>query len=52
MKHYQSHPEADLVYSHNDEMTMGAMAALEAAGKVLEKMTVASIDGTADAQKL
>ena len=35
---YQSHPEADLVYSHNDEMTMGAIAALEAPGKFQEKM--------------
>ncbi len=49
---YQSHPEADLVYSHNDEMTMGAIAALEAAGKVPGKdVMLASIDGTADAAK-
>ena len=31
---YQAHPEATALYSHNDEMTMGAIAAMEAAGKV------------------
>jgi len=49
---YQSHPEADLVYSHNDEMTMGAIAALQAAGKVPGKdVMLATIDGTVDAAK-
>ena len=49
---YQSHPEANLVYSHNDEMTMGAIAALEAAGKVPGKdVMLATIDGTVDAAK-
>ena len=52
LKHFINHPEADLVYSHNDEMTMGAIAALEAAGKVPGKdVMLASIDGTADAAK-
>ncbi len=47
---YQAHPEATALYSHNDEMTMGAIAALEAAGKVAGKdLIIASIDGTKDA---
>ena len=29
----QAHPDADVIYAHNDEMAMGAIAALEAAGK-------------------
>ena len=28
----QAHPDADVIYAHNDEMAMGAIAALEAAG--------------------
>ncbi len=47
---YQAHPEATAIYSHNDEMTMGAIAAMEAAGKVPGKdLIIASIDGTKDA---
>jgi galactofuranose transport system substrate-binding protein len=47
---YQAHPEATAVYSHNDEMSMGAIAAMEAAGKVPGKdLMIASIDGTRDA---
>ena len=47
---YQAHPEATAVYSHNDEMSMGAIAAMEAAGKVPGKdLIIASIDGTRDA---
>ena len=30
----QAHPDATAIYAHNDEMAMGAIAALEAAGKV------------------
>ena len=30
----QAHPDATVVYAHNDEMAMGAIAAIEAAGKV------------------
>lgn len=29
-----AHPDADIIYSHSDEMTMGAISAIEAAGKV------------------
>ncbi len=47
---YQAHPEATALYSHNDEMTMGAIAAMEAAGKKPGKdLIIASIDGTKDA---
>ena len=47
---YQAHPEATAIYSHNDEMTMGAIAAMEAAGKVPGKdLIIATIDGTKDA---
>lgn len=46
----QAHPEVTAVYAHNDEMTMGAIAALEAAGKKPGKdVIIVSIDGTKDA---
>lgn len=46
---YQAHPDATAVYGHNDEMTMGAIAAMEAAGKVPGKdLMLVSIDGTKD----
>jgi galactofuranose transport system substrate-binding protein len=42
----QAHPEVNVVYAHNDEMAIGAIAALEAAGKVPGKdVLVLSIDG-------
>ncbi len=48
----QAHPTVTAVYAHNDEMAIGAIAALEAAGKVPGKdVIVVSIDGTADALK-
>lgn len=48
----QAHPDLTAVYAHNDEMAIGAIAALEAAGKHPGKdVTVVSIDGTADALK-
>ena len=47
---YQAHPEATALYSHNDEMSMGAIAAMESAGKTPGKdLLIASIDGTKDA---
>ena len=46
----QAHPDATVIYAHNDEMAMGAIAALEAAGKVPGKdVLVVSIDGGKDA---
>jgi galactofuranose transport system substrate-binding protein len=42
----QAHPEVNVVYAHNDEMAIGAIAALEAAGrKPGEDVLVLSIDG-------
>ena len=46
----QAHPDADVIYAHNDEMAMGAIAALEAAGKTPGKdVWVLSIDGGKEA---
>jgi ribose transport system substrate-binding protein len=46
----QAHPEATAIYAHNDEMGMGAIAALEAAGKKPGKdVLIVSIDGEKDA---
>jgi len=46
----QAHPDVTAVYAHNDEMAIGAIAALEAAGKVPGKdVIIVSIDGTKDA---
>jgi galactofuranose transport system substrate-binding protein len=42
----QAHPEADIIYAHNDEMAIGAISAVEAAGKVAGKdVMILSIDG-------
>ncbi len=46
----QAHPDATVVYAHNDEMALGAIAAIEAAGKKPGKdILVVSIDGEKDA---
>jgi ribose transport system substrate-binding protein len=46
----QSHPDVNIVYAHNDEMAIGAIQALELAGrKPGEDVMVVSIDGTRDA---
>jgi ABC-type sugar transport system substrate-binding protein len=46
----QAHPEVTVVYAHNDEMAIGAIAATEAAGKVPGKdILFVSIDGEKDA---
>ncbi len=46
----QSNPDVTAVYAHNDEMALGAIAALEAAGKKPGKdVIVVSIDGEKDA---
>lgn len=45
----QAHPDVTAVYAHNDEMAIGAIAALKAAGKKPGKdVTVVSIDGERD----
>jgi galactofuranose transport system substrate-binding protein len=46
----QTHPNATVIYAHNDEMAIGAIAALEAAGKKPGKdVMVLSIDGGREA---
>jgi ribose transport system substrate-binding protein len=46
----QAHPEATVIYAHNDEMAIGAIAAIEAAGKTPGKdILIVSIDGEKDA---
>ena len=46
----QAHPDANAVYAHNDEMAIGALAALEAAGrKAGQDVMLVSVDGTRDA---
>jgi ABC-type sugar transport system substrate-binding protein len=46
----QSHPEATAVYAHNDEMAVGAIAAIKGAGKAPGKdIKLVSIDGEKDA---
>jgi galactofuranose transport system substrate-binding protein len=43
----QAHPDANVIYAHNDEMAIGAIAALEAAGRTAGRSDclVFSIDG-------
>ena len=46
----QAHPDATAIYAHNDEMAIGAIAAVEAAGKKPGKdITIVSVDGSRDA---
>lgn len=46
----QAHPDVNIVYAHNDEMAVGAIKALEVAGRRPgEDVLVVSIDGTRDA---
>ena len=46
----QAHPDVNIVYAHNDEMAIGAIQALELAGrKPGEEVMIVSIDGTRDA---
>ncbi|MEG3632061.1 ABC transporter substrate-binding protein [Streptomyces poriticola] len=46
----QAHPDANVIYAHNDEMAMGAVAALEDAGrKPGRDVLVLSIDGGKEA---
>src|ERR1700736_4602875 len=45
----QAHPEANIIYAHNDEMAIGAISAIEAAGKKPGKdILIVSIDGEKD----
>src|SRR5262245_46415567 len=46
----QAHPDANVIYAHNDEMAIGAISAIEAAGKVPGKdILILSIDGGKEA---
>jgi len=48
----QAHPEATAIYAHNDEMAIGAIAAVKALGKVPGKdIKIVSIDGEKDGLK-
>jgi ribose transport system substrate-binding protein len=48
----QAHPDATAIYAHNDEMAIGAIAAIKALGKVPGKdIKVVSIDGEKDGLK-
>ena len=42
----QAHPEANAIYAHNDEMAIGAIAALEAEARSLTGRIIVSVDGT------
>ncbi|MFC8303004.1 ABC transporter substrate-binding protein [Specibacter sp. NPDC057265] len=45
----KSNPTIDVVYAHNDDMALGAIEAIEAAGKVPGKdITIISVDATKD----
>jgi ABC-type sugar transport system substrate-binding protein len=45
----QAHPEATAIFAHNDEMAIGAISAIEAAGKKPGKdILIVSIDGEKD----
>ncbi|PSL04692.1 monosaccharide ABC transporter substrate-binding protein (CUT2 family) [Haloactinopolyspora alba] len=46
----QSNPEIDAIYAHNDEMGLGAMTAISAAGRAPgQDVKIVSIDGTRNA---
>lgn len=42
----QSNPDITAIYAHNDEMALGAVAALKAAGKQAGDVAIITIDGT------
>jgi galactofuranose transport system substrate-binding protein len=42
----QANPEINCIYAHNDEMALGAVAALKAAGKNPGDVKIITIDGT------
>ena len=46
----QAHPDATAFYTHNDEMALGAISAIEAAGKVPGRdILICSVDGEKEA---
>ena len=42
----QANPDINAIYAHNDEMALGAVAALKAAGKKPGDVKIITIDGT------
>ncbi len=45
----QSHPEANVLYAHNDDMALGAIQSIEAAGKKPgTDIKIVSVDGVHD----
>ncbi len=44
----QAHPEVNVVFGINDDTALGALAAMEAAGKTKNKELIVGFDGTAD----
>ena len=45
----QTYPETDLIFTHNDDMGLGAVEAIEAAGKTPgEDIRIVSVDGVRD----
>jgi ABC-type sugar transport system substrate-binding protein len=42
----QAHPDLSAIYAHNDEMALGAVAALQAAGREPGDVAIITIDGT------
>ncbi|WP_432542146.1 ABC transporter substrate-binding protein [Kineococcus sp. SYSU DK002] len=45
----QTYPETDLIFTHNDDMGLGAVEAIEAAGKTPgEDVRIVSVDGVRD----
>lgn len=46
----QAHPEVNVVFGINDDSALGALAAMEAAGKTKNNELIVGFDGTADAK--
>jgi len=46
----QAHPEVNVVFGINDDSALGALAAMEAAGKTKSGELIVGFDGTADAK--
>ncbi len=44
----QAHPEVNVVFGINDDSALGALAAMEAAGKTKNNELIVGFDGTAD----
>jgi len=46
----QAHPEVNVIFGINDDSALGALAAMEAAGKTKNNELIVGFDGTADAK--